>query len=130
MGAFSRSKGQSGEREVARIIYDITGWDVKRKVRNLEGESDLEGVPHWCVEVKNCAKLEVMAWWRQTTQQAARVNQYPLLLYKVPRRGWRAVWPLAVLLGQPSDMVADYGMTCESSVEAWAAVAREVLGAK
>lgn len=128
MSTFSRNKGKRGEREVARIIKEITGWDVKRKVRNLSGESDLEGVPNWSIEVKNCARLELPAWWRQTQAQAMFTRLHPVLFYKVPRKGWRAVWPVGVLIGKgPAHLWPDYDMTCESSVEAWAAVAREIL---
>ena len=126
-GKFSRDKGKRGEREIANIIKELTGWDVKRKVRNLVGESDLEGVPNWSIEVKNCATLSVPAWWMQTTTQAMFTRMYPVLFYKVPRKGWRAVWPVSVILSDSIDLWPAYDMTCESSVEAWAAVAREVL---
>lgn len=28
-----RTKGKSGEREIAALVRDVTGWDVKRRVR-------------------------------------------------------------------------------------------------
>jgi hypothetical protein len=42
MGMKSRNKGKVGEREIASIVRALTGWEVKRKVRQLDGESDLE----------------------------------------------------------------------------------------
>ena len=45
MGAMQRTKGQTGEREAAALIRDLTGWDVRRRVRQHDGDSDLEGVP-------------------------------------------------------------------------------------
>lgn len=128
MSKFSRDKGKRGEREVAALIKDLTGWDVKRKVRNLAGESDLEGVPGWSVEVKNHAKLDVAAWWRQAVAQAMFTKDKPVLFYKVPRKGWRALWPLAVALElQPGEM--DYWLghelTADTTITGWAAVARE-----
>lgn len=129
MSKFSRDKGKRGEREVAAIIKDLTGWDVKRKVRNLVGESDLEGVPGWSVEVKNHAKLDIAAWWRQAVTQAMLTKERPVLFYKVPRKGWRALWPLAVVLDmQPGEMDYWLGLelTSDTTITAWATVAREV----
>lgn len=131
MSKFSRDKGKRGEQEIARIVKDLTGWDVKRRVRNLLGESDLEGVPGWSVEVKNCATLELPEWWRQTVRQA--LGSHPVLFYKVPRKGWRAMWPLGLVLGSPVPDASpdapgwlDERFACHSTVEAWACVAREV----
>lgn len=52
MSVTSRTKGQTGEREIAAIVRDLTGWDVRRRVRQHEGDGDLEGIPGWSVEVK------------------------------------------------------------------------------
>ncbi len=43
MSAMSRTKGQSGEREVSAIVRALTGWDVGCRVRQHGGDSDLEG---------------------------------------------------------------------------------------
>jgi hypothetical protein len=45
MSAMQRNKGKTGEREVAAIVRELTGWDVRRRVRQHDGDSDLEGVP-------------------------------------------------------------------------------------
>ncbi len=142
MSAMQRNKGKAGEREAAAIIRDLTGWDVQRRVRQHDGDSDLLGVPGWCVEVKRHAgagKGQIAAWWRQSVAQATQVaasandgksnDCIPLLLYRLDRQGWRAMWPLAVLL---VDQRADYWTGAEyaadTTVEAWAAVAREIVG--
>ena len=52
MGGLSRSKGQRGEREVAALLSELTGHDVRRRVRNHAGDSDLQGLPGWEIEVK------------------------------------------------------------------------------
>lgn len=125
MGAFSRSKGKRAERSVAVILRELTGWDVKRRVRNLAGESDLEGVPGWSIEVKDCTILAIPQWWRQAVGQAH--GEYPVLFYKIPRKGWRAMWPLAAVLGvDAADEWLGEEFACTSTIEAWACVAREV----
>ena len=142
MTASQRRKGKGGELELAGIIRDLSGWDVRRRVRQHDGDSDLEGIPGWSVEVKRhkaAGRAEIGQWWRQTVQQATRVAtdttnaatariscRLPVLFYRLDRADWRAVWPVSVLLThQRAEMWTDYAWTCESRVEAWAAVARE-----
>ena len=128
MGKLSRDKGKCGEREAAAIIRDHTGWDVRRRVRQHDGDSDLLGVPGWSVEVKRTATAlpsQIAGWWTQAVAEAGQ--DVPLLLYRANRREWRAVWPLSVLLTQQrSAYWHDVKWTAETTVEAWAAVAREV----
>jgi hypothetical protein len=45
MGAMSRNKGKAGEREIAGLLSDLTGYKVQRRVRQRDGDSDLEGFP-------------------------------------------------------------------------------------
>lgn len=142
MSAMQRTKGKAGEREVAALIRDLTGWDVRRRVRQHDGDSDLVGVPGWSVEVKRrrvAGRAEIAAWWRQTVEQATRVaidpanattariaRLLPVLFFRVDRDQWRAVWPVAVGLAvQHADQWRGYEWTAEGSVAAWAAVARE-----
>lgn len=130
MGRMQRHKGQAGEREIAALICDLTGWEVRRRVRQHAGDSDLTGIPGWSVEVKrhrSALPSDVAAWWAQTVAQAGQ--DLPVLFYRVNRGEWRAVWPLFVTLA-PATAAAwlDIAWTAETSVPAWAAVARDVLG--
>lgn len=130
MGAFSRNKGKAAEREIAALIAELTGWTVRRKVRQLDGESDLEGVPGWCVEVKRhatAARADVREWWKQAAEQAKAENAVPVLFYRKDRDEWRAVFPIAPFIGiQHECMWHDYAWTVEGSAEAWAAIAADV----
>ena len=123
-----RRKGQAGERELAGIIRDLTGWDVKRRVRNNLGDDDLEGVPGWSVESKRYAKATpalIRGWWDQAVRQAG--TSIPVLFFRENRSEWRAVWPLAVALRiQSADMWVGFEWTATTSIAAWAAVAREI----
>ena len=132
MGMMQRNKGKSGEREIAALLADLTGWVVQRRVRQRDGDSDLEGAPGWSVEVKRHAKAaraSIRQWWAQAPEQAQRTGLVPVLLYRQDRDEWRAVWPLGVHLAQQNAaMWTGYGWTAEGSIEAWAAVAREQSG--
>ncbi len=127
----SRNNGKSGEREIAGIVRDLTGWVVQRRVRQHDGDSDLEGVPGWAVEVKRRAsagRADIAGWWTQTCEQARRLGERPMLFYRVDRDQWRAVWPLMAHLRLDSAAWLDYAFTVEGAPEAWATVAKQ--GAK
>lgn len=126
MSAFSRAKGARAEREVCALIRDLLGVDARRRVRNHGGDSDVLGVHGWALEVKHRATLDLPGWWRQTVAQADA--DVPCLWFKVPRRGWRVRWPLAVvLLEQRADMWSGLEWTCETTPQGWAAVVREAM---
>ena len=125
-----RTKGKVGEREVASIVRELTGWDVRRRVRQHDGDSDLEGVPGWSVEVKRrkkAAPADIKAWWKQAVEQSDG-QALPVLFFREDRCDWRAVWPIGPLLTmQHVDMWSSYDYTSTGSVSAWAAVARELM---
>ncbi len=124
-------KGKAGEREAAALIRDLTGWDVRRRVRQHDGDSDLVGVPGWSVEIKryrSASQADVARWWVQAAAQAGEL--LPVLLYRLDRADWRAVWPLGPLLtGQTAETWQAFKWTVGSAPAAWAAVARELVAA-
>jgi hypothetical protein len=130
MGAMQRTKGQTGEREIAGILAELTGYSVKRRVRQHAGDSDLEGVPGWSVEIKRHASAsrgDIAAWWAQAVAQARPAGLLPVLLFRRDRDQWRAVWPVGVHLAlQERDHWTGYEWTVEGTPDAWAAVAREI----
>jgi len=101
-GLRSRTKGQSGERELAALLSELTGRRVTRRVRQHAGDSDLVGLPGWCVESKRArsAPLTLIAreWWPQAVAQANAQGTIPLLCFRADRQPWRAVWPAWVHL--------------------------------
>ena len=134
MGAMSRRKGCRGENEIAAIIRDLTGWDIKRKVRQREGESDLEGVEGWCIEVKRhktATRAEIREWWEQAERQAIKEFALPVLFYRKDRDDWRAVWQLypdRIAFAVVSEPIQNsYVWTVDGSVDAWCDVARGMM---
>ena len=128
MGLTSRNKGKAGERELARLLADLTGFDVRRRVRQHDRDSDLEGVPGWSIEAKRLRAVipsEVREHWNQAEDQAG--DLLPVLFIRCDRRAWSARWPLSCVLVGPSASWRSFEWTVESSLEAWAAVVREVL---
>ena len=128
MTATKRTQSKIGEREATSLVRELTGWDARRRVRQHDCDSDLMGVPGWSIEVKrhrSASRADIALWWPQAVTQAGEL--LPVLLYRVDRGDWRAVWPLAVLL---VDQLADYWQgtewTADTSVAALSTVAREV----
>ena len=136
MSVMQRNKGKAGEREAAELVCEHTGWDVRRRVRQHDGDSDLTGAPGWAVEVKRqrtASAGEVARWWGQAVAQASQAGpeHLPVLLYRADRGAWRAVWPLAVLMvSQRADYWRGVEWTADTTVQAWASVAREAGGIK
>lgn len=130
MGSLSRNKGKVGEREAAQILSDLTGYQISRRVRQHDGDSDLVGLPGWSVEckrVKKADRADIARWWAQAVEQSERDGSIPVLLFRRDRDEWRAVWPISAHLGvQHADMWRAVRWTVEGSLECFAAAMREI----
>ncbi len=98
MSAASRDKGRRGETELARVLQMLTDAPIRRRVRQHDGDSDLEGLPGWSVECKRRSApptpSELSAWWQQAVRQAAPEGLRPLLCWRADRqRDWTFTWP-------------------------------------
>ena len=124
-GKGRRAKGGDGEREIANLLSDLLGIPIKRRVRQHEGDSDLEGLLGWSVEVERAKTATLPSWWRQACAQAK--GALPVLFYRLDGKKWRAIWPLSVVVGVIDQPWCDLSMTAETTVGGWAAVYRELL---
>ena len=118
MSKMSRTKGQVGEREVALELSRLTGQCIRRRVRNAAGDSDLEGLSGWSVDVKrhrSASRSDLHTWWDQAVRQAQGLR--PLLVYRQNRDEWRAVWLAAQ---KEASSKQGYEHTLESSLSTWA----------
>lgn len=99
MTGAAKRKGDIAEREVAKIIADLTGFPVRRKLGagRMDDEGDLEGVPDTVIQVANWA--DVLRAVRQKPVEAERQREnagVPHVVTLVRMRGgeWRAVLTL------------------------------------
>mgnify|MGYP003651472821 CR=1 FL=1 len=91
-GRKSRSKGQRGEREVAKILNEKLSIESKRNLAQYqEGGFDLVGIPDYAIEVKRCEKISIEKWWDQCKEQAEDSNLIPLLFYRKSNNKWKVV---------------------------------------
>ncbi len=51
----SKEKGDRAELEAARLLADLTGWPVRRRLGagRADDTGDLDGIPDTCIQVKN-----------------------------------------------------------------------------
>lgn len=120
MGMLSRQKGKAGERELARLLSDLTGHSITRRVRQHDGDDDLVGLPGWSVEGKRYAAITpglVRKWWEQAQAQGIRTGALPVLFYRQDRGAWCAVWPASLHLPNPTP--GDHAETVTGEPSTW-----------
>lgn len=134
MGANARTKGQSGEREVADLHNTIVskwlrdnGFDAlsikdlpfqRNQNQSAVGGDDLTNPFHLSIEVKRQEQLKVNTWWEQTVQSAMRSGGVPILMYRQNRKAWNVVMYGFVSLAVPNyDGMKYAGMRVTISVD-------------
>lgn len=97
LGRRSRRKGARGELTVIAMIRGNLGLVCNRQLKQFQQsqEGDIEQlVGGFLLEVKNCAKHDLKAWWRQAVQAAEKRSALPCLAYKAARGRWKFVVPI------------------------------------
>ncbi len=117
MGINPRTKGQTGEREIADAMnYQIylamkrhnypeaealKGMTTIQRNQNQSavGGNDLTNCMGLSIEVKRQENLAVSAWWKQCVASAARNGEVPVLIYRQNRKSWQIRTQMWVSLG-------------------------------
>ena len=129
MGAMSRRKGATFEREIAGMIRDHLGYDCKRNLEQYQqGGDDLSGVPGWSIECKRyatCVPSDIKAFWLQCEAQAAAKGLRAVLFVKQDRK------PIQVYInwigpGHDCYEQHDINSVAQISFELWCGIVREV----
>ncbi len=118
-----RTKGATAERSVANKLEEHGFTNAQRNLmQTANGGYDIVGLEPFAIEVKNHKKLNINAWWKQTTAQATD-GLIPTLIYHIPNTSrWLVQMPVSVINDTyPSDMV----MTVD--FEDFIYIAREVI---
>jgi len=112
MGINIRQKGAEAEREIARALNAIITSVLRERglpipndpiaQRNQNqtavGGNDLSNVFGLSIEVKRQEALSVNSWWQQCTVDAERNGEFPVLLYRQNRKGWKCVMLVSLML--------------------------------
>lgn len=92
----SARKGNTAELEIARILTNLTGWRIRRKLGagRTDDEGDLEGLPNCVAEVKAYRSTGegVNAALKDLERERRNAGTtFAVGLVKRPRAGWCAV---------------------------------------
>lgn len=127
MGMASRRKGKSGERELAGVLMDLLGVDIRRNLdQTRDGGYDLLGVPGWAIECKRYASAqpcEIATWWAQSVRQAEAAGLRPVLFYRLDRQDWQALVDASDV--HPAIWPQRDTHVLNMRLESWAQLARE-----
>jgi hypothetical protein len=128
-GAKSRRKGHDFERLFCRWVRDEFGIAFGRNLKQYgtAQEGDTDPLGPYLPECKNCARLNLRAWWQQAVMQAKKRELMPLLVYKV-RGGFRAVMPDPVAWETGESWRYDFEFTKEVGPACLAMLVREHMG--
>lgn len=121
MGKSERRKGADGERELANLLYDRLGIELKRNLeQSRNGGYDLIGLP-FAIEVKRHEELRTKEWWTQACHQAIDAcratgdDLTPVLAWRQSRKPWTFMVP--VFFFCPRAERAELG--CDSNLIKW-----------
>jgi len=100
-----RTKGQEGEREIAKIlnliIADVraayklpqyaTNDELFQRNQNQSavGGADLSNPMNLEIEIKRQEQLSVNTWWKQCVTSAGRTGGLAILVFRQNRKSWR-----------------------------------------
>ena len=130
-GAKSRRKGHDFEREFCRWVRDEFGIAFGRNLKQYSEaqNGDTDPLGPFLPECKAYAKPNPQGWWPQAVAQAERAGLVPLLVVKIPRKGWIAYMPLDFLVkGGAGEWRKDWKYTVPVFPEGLAYIVRENLG--
>jgi hypothetical protein len=136
MGAKSRTKGAAFELEVAKMLDENLGWELKRNLEQyqVKGQGDLNGKKGVMIECKRyatVAKAQVKKWWdeslAQAEQEAKKTGETvtPVLIYRADRAKPVAVVQFGLLRGIAS--AANFDQPVELDMDLFFEVARDDL---
>lgn len=100
-----RTKGQTGEREVAKllnaIVAKVRAKNALPKLATIDelfqrnqnqsavGGSDLSNPLYLDIEVKRQEALSINTWWTQVVDAADRSGGIPILIFRQNQKKWR-----------------------------------------
>ena len=87
-GRGKRNKGAAGERELAGILKDHLGFEVKRNLGQARDGADDITIQKFRIEVKRQERLQVDVWSKQV-EDCSNAGEVPVLIYRRNGQPWR-----------------------------------------
>ena len=98
-GRMARNKGARGENELAGILTDELGFEVKRKLGQARDGGDDIQIGKYRIEVKRREALRLDDWCQQI-EVYCDPREVPIVAYRRNGQPWRAVVPMAWLIAK------------------------------
>jgi len=93
MGARQRQRGAETEREVCKIISEVTGWQTNRILGQArDGGADVR-LAQFLIEVKRRKSIAVYEWLEQC-QKACKPEDKPVVIARGDHKGFVVIQPL------------------------------------
>jgi Holliday junction resolvase len=89
-GRGRRNKGATGERELAGILRDNLGVEVKRNLGQARDGADDITIGKFRIECKRQERLQIDVWCEQV-EACAQPGEIPLVIYRRNGKPWRVV---------------------------------------
>lgn len=100
-----RTKGQTGEREICKMLNDLYKQvyaildmpfpekDIAQRNQNQSavGGCDISNTCNYAIEVKRQEQLAINTWWKQCVVSAQEVGKFPVLLYRQNGKKWKCI---------------------------------------
>lgn len=126
MGKMQRTKGARAENQLASMLSDDLGFDIKRTLGQArDGGADIL-LGFMAIQVKHAAKANIKAWWQQTCADAAKCKKAPVLAYKINRQGWRIRMRMREVIGINEAWTYDHQYTEELDYQGFVLRLREI----
>jgi Holliday junction resolvase len=126
MGKMQRTKGSRAECQLASMLSDDLGFEIKRTLGQArDGGADILLGPY-AVQVKHAAKANLKSWWQQTCTDAAKCKRQPVLAYKINRQGWRIRMRMKEVHGINEAWTYDHQYTEELDYQGFVLRLREI----
>jgi Holliday junction resolvase len=87
-GRGKRTKGAAGERELAGILKNHLGFEVKRNLGQARDGADDITIQKFRIEVKRQERLQVDKWSEQV-ESCSKSGEIPVLAYRRNGQPWR-----------------------------------------
>nr|DAU41089.1 MAG TPA: HOLLIDAY JUNCTION RESOLVASE, ENZYME, HOMOLOGOUS RECOMBINATION, HOLLIDAY [Caudoviricetes sp.] len=105
----AKRKGNAGEVEFCKLIFENLGIDVHRNLQQTrDGGADIKLKPY-SIEVKRRAAIGNIYDWMSQATEGCDLSERPIVVCRADRKQWLAVMPIEELFRLIREEVAAAG---------------------
>lgn len=94
IGKRNRQRGQEGEREVANLLTDMLGLEIKRLLgQERDKGADIYTKPYrW--EIKRRKRIGLIYEWMKEAQESCKETERPVIAFRADGKKWLVAIPI------------------------------------